>query len=860
MKKALIITVCITLFTSSTLYSQNKNIAYVDKNGVMRWGKTKVEIHAFGVNYTLPFAYAYRNAVKMGLNPEKLVDDDVYQFARLGFDLFRVHVWDCEISDSVGNVLVNEHLRLFDYMIKKMKERGMKFMITPIAYWGNGWPERDEKTPGFSSKYGKDKCLTDPAAIKAQQNYLFQFLNHVNSYTGLAYKDDDDVIGFEICNEPHHREPIDTVKTFINGMVASMRKTGCRKPILYNISHSIQSGEAYFNSDIQGGTFQWYPTGLGSQHELGGNLLVNVDKYDIPYKTNPKFSKEAKIVYEFDAADVGRSYIYPAMARSFREAGMQLATHFAYDPTYSAYANTEYGTHYMNLIYAPQKALSLKIAGEVFNNMPMYKNYGGYPNDTVFGPFHVSYVNDLAEMISDEKFIYTNNTISAPAHPEKLQEIAGYGNSPMVRYEGTGAYFLDKIKDGMWRLEVLPDAIWVNDPFGKNSLKKEVAVVNAREWPIRIDIPDLGKEFLLTEVKEEIRIEKKEAASSYNVHPGIYILSRKGTSFADDEEVYQYKNIQTPERVRIPALVNKTYVLHQPLQEISAGTDLVINVTIVSPDEPSSVELYIQTPGNWFEAIKMQRTNGYHYSVTIPSVKVKEGYIQYYITINQKDHFTTYPGAVDGHAWEWDFTGKDIYRVPVVKATEPVILFNAATDANELSRQWLRSSSVIPLSEPGKADLLINIEKLFSEDGENKNGEKIYDYSMHYHFGKKTAGRRQDIISSKKLVVKGYALNDKPCTVEVALITKNGTAFGGLITLDSRKQDHELMISSLKKVKLVTLPRPYPSFLPYYFINTSDEPLNLDEIESIQISVGPGIPASQLNDKHGLAIERIWLE
>ena len=70
----------------------------------------------------------------------------------------------------------------------KANERGMKFVITPIAFWGNGWPEPDEETPGFSHKYGKEDCLTNDDAIKAQANYLRQFLDHINPYTQIAYK------------------------------------------------------------------------------------------------------------------------------------------------------------------------------------------------------------------------------------------------------------------------------------------------------------------------------------------------------------------------------------------------------------------------------------------------------------------------------------------------------------------------------------------------------------------------------------------------------------------------------------------------------------------------------------------------
>ena len=80
--------------------AQKTNDVYVDKNGIMRWGKTKAEVRAFCVNYTAPFAHGYRAAKKKGISLEQAIDNDVYHFARLGFGLYRVHVWDCEISDS----------------------------------------------------------------------------------------------------------------------------------------------------------------------------------------------------------------------------------------------------------------------------------------------------------------------------------------------------------------------------------------------------------------------------------------------------------------------------------------------------------------------------------------------------------------------------------------------------------------------------------------------------------------------------------------------------------------------------------------------------------------------------------------
>ncbi|NCT15709.1 MAG: hypothetical protein GW774_10630, partial [Flavobacteriales bacterium] len=345
------------------LFSQKnaKGNVIVDSKGVMRWEKTNQEVKGFGVNYTVPFAHAYRSAKRLGIDPKEAIDNDVYHFSRLGFDLYRVHVWDTEISDTLGNLIDNEHLNTLDYLVWKLKQAHINAVITPIAFWGNGWPEPDTKSPGFSTKYGKSDCLTNPDAIKAQKNYLEQFLNHVNPYKGIAYKEDPNIIAFEISNEPHHKGEGEKVTDFIKGMVKAMKKTGTQKPIFYNMSHAVQFMEDYFKGHVQGGTFQWYPTGLGYGKELSGNLLPNVNDYNMPFDSIFKTYLGAKLVYEFDAADVGRSYIYPAMSRSFREAGIQIATHFAYDPTFLAPYNTEYNTHYMNLNYAPQKALALKI-------------------------------------------------------------------------------------------------------------------------------------------------------------------------------------------------------------------------------------------------------------------------------------------------------------------------------------------------------------------------------------------------------------------------------------------------------------------------------------------------------------------
>ena len=130
MKNSAVLPILFLFFIGITIFPNNcfaqvtsnpqKTEVIVDKNGVMRWKSSNEEIKGFGVNYTVPFAHAYRSAIKMGIDPLKAIDEDVYHFARLGFDFYRVHVWDTEISDTLGNLIYNEDLNAFDYLLKNL--------------------------------------------------------------------------------------------------------------------------------------------------------------------------------------------------------------------------------------------------------------------------------------------------------------------------------------------------------------------------------------------------------------------------------------------------------------------------------------------------------------------------------------------------------------------------------------------------------------------------------------------------------------------------------------------------------------------------------------------------------------------
>ena len=514
-----------TIMSACTSNVSNLENHFVERSGnKLIWHDTQQPALFYGTNYTAPFAYAYRAIERKGTDHKVAINQDVYHMARLGFNAFRLHIWDVEITDSVGNLLNNEHLDLLDYLIYKVEERGMYVVLTLQTNFGNGYPEKDIPTGGYSYKYEKCSVHSDSMAQQAQINYVNALMKHVNKYTNRTYGTDYMTVGYEINNEPCHTGDPKVTNEYVKTMVSALRNVGCTRLIFYNASHNFpEHTAAYFNNtNIDGVTFQWYPTALVSNHARKGNFLPSVDHYAIPFDTLKGFDDVARIVYEFDPADNDYTILYPAMARSFRKAGMTWATQFAYDPTVIADCNTEYVTHYMNLAYTPGKAISQMIAAEVMRNTNIADYNKPYPADTIFGNCTLSYRNNLAVWNSTDKYYYTNNTTEAPTNVKQLTHIAGVGSSAIVEYDGTGAYFLDKINNGNWRLEVMPDVVRLRDAYKNTAENTPVATTEWSEHDIIIKLPDLGDTLTLS-----------------NLKPGVYALTANGI----DTDTGKYNNI-----------------------------------------------------------------------------------------------------------------------------------------------------------------------------------------------------------------------------------------------------------------------------------------------------------------------------
>ncbi len=735
------------VLAASALGASANRLIKMDDHGVLRWQDDGGEVALFGVNYYTPCHWNYRDIQALGLSHEKVIEQDVAHFARMGLDALRLHVFDREISDRDGNLLDNDHLRLLDWLIAKAKERGIYTVLTPIAWWGV-----PGESPGFSTFFTMQQMTTDPTARKPQQNYLTQFVRHVNRFTGLAYKDDPAVICFELINEPLY--PKDTtdaqITDYINALADAVRGTGCRKPIFYN-GWQNRLG-AVRDARIEGSTFGWYPTGLVAGRALRQNFLPRVDVYCgnawTPTMRSEAVAQKAKIVYEFDAADVAGSYMYPAMARAFRSGGAQIAAQFQYDPLPVAPFNAGWQTHYLNLVYAPQKAVSFAIAAEAFRRLPRLQDYGRYPDNTRFGPFRVSYEEDLSEMVTEREFLYSNDTSTAPPAPAKLERIIGCGSSPVVRYEGTGAYFLDKLTNGVWRLEVYPDAVWVNDPFGKDSLEREVSRVYWRERAMEIRLPDLRAKF--------------------SVRPGACLL-RRNTVTRDSVAGIPPRSgglrgndfVAPPEKELPPA------VSHEARREWVEGKPMPLAFTVATTDKPQRVALNFSSAGTE-RNLPLKREKAYRYVGTIPAEWLKPGKVSYRL-------------AAPAIGATWD--------LPVLTHDAPAVLFEAG-------RHWVRIHGSVSYKSPmvagmtkGRRALQIVVDRF---------GSPPSAVSFRNDVTEELDVRRGDLAGRKTLCVRARALEPATTAVEIVVIERDGAPWGANVPLTTEWKEIRIPLASLR--------------------------------------------------------------
>lgn len=861
------IKVLVTLSLMLTCLAQSRadELVYQDRSGIIRWKSDKSEVALFGANYCLPSACDYRAAGMLGGDRKEMIRNDLTHFTRMGWDGMRLSFWgDWENSDIKGNLIENEHLDLLDYLVAEATSRGIMMLLSPIVTYDANWPDKSgvKDMPGFSAHYRKDELITNLEAIEAQKNYITQLLDHTNPYTGRKLKEEPNILFIELINEPSQlvNRPVETV-SYINTMCDAIRKTGCRKLLYYNISQDFNIAPIVAETNVNGGTYAWYPTQLNIGYTLQGNILPYVADYS--RIKDVSIGKRSKLVYEFDAPDVTGSYLYPAMVREFRKGGIQFAAMFSYDMLLTASRNLGWQTHNLNMVYTPRKAVSAMIAAKAMKILPRESDYGRYPKNSTFGNFLVDADRDLSLLNSRDLLMYSNDTpADLKVNAETLRQIAGCGSSPVIKTDASGIYFLDKVSQGVWRLEVYPDIVTVSDPFlmpGPSKISYE-ALWNPGTFEVKL--PDLGPDYYITSLSDSITDKAEDA--SFTIRPGIYILSAQPADFATLPEKVNGVNLRdyiVPEKQES----SQIYFSHEPAKEYLTGKTAYFSCEIFSVTPPDEVNIYIRINNSGrYMKFPLEKHSKYGYGFNANSqLTSKPAVIDYIIGVRHGDTKICYPSKIMGVLPDdWDFYSQESYRTYITDGKDRLPVWDADSDAGRM--RYTRVFRSLPFryvyvpAENRKLALELSCNDMLP------SGYYTYplDISASHFINDKIKNRSEAGIYPKRIILTARKLTSSTEKLLVSFNQSDCVSWSAPAELNDQFSEIEIPVNSFKRDEAPMLPQDWPGINPYWYPPSSASPdgINWDLIENMYFSLRNNLyPGSEDKDK-GVQIVSVAFE
>jgi hypothetical protein len=409
-------------------------------------------------------------------------------------------------------------------------------------------------------------------------------------------------------------------------------------------------------------------------------------------------------------------------------------------------SNTEYQTHFLNLAYTPAKAISLLIAGELFRHAPRGDTASRYPATTqmAWPGATVSLTPrgvPRSELVTDTLFAYTGSTTTRAPAPALVRHVAGVGSSPLVSYAGSGAYFLDRLAPGVWRLEVMPDAEPVIDPFTAGTLSRAVVRIVHRAHPMRLMVPELVSGVRVRPLNTGNTWQPGGMSATFVIKPGAYLLT---TTRANPSAYVPGRSLRGGRLgdYYAPAATADSLV-HNARRAFARLTQNDSAREAWSNRVPASAKAIFDAGRDFGQVVS--------------------------------------PGYMEGVR----------YRSELVPAY------------NRVPAAWRMAVDDFGSVAPHVA-FRVDMPPALKQKGDT-------------------------------LVITGRSAT--PVPVQVALVLADGSAWGATVTFGTDVRDVNVSLSSLVRVPLVLLPRPYPTYQPYDLLASGSRTLDLAQLEGVQFGV-----------------------
>jgi mannan endo-1,4-beta-mannosidase len=211
------------------------------------------------------FYYNGMNQYYLFYKSHMMVDEVIEDAAAMGLTVIRTWGFcDGVLEDGYcfqpePGVYDENTFRQMDYVIYKAQQHGIRLILPLVNNWNDmgGMNQYVQWSPTASVH---DDFFTDQWCKDTFKAYINYFLNRVNNYTGLAYKDDPTIMMWELANEPRCASDASgtTLQNWIDEMASYIKSI--------DPNHLVSTGEEGFYSGGSGWTYN------GSQ---GTNYVTN---------------------------------------------------------------------------------------------------------------------------------------------------------------------------------------------------------------------------------------------------------------------------------------------------------------------------------------------------------------------------------------------------------------------------------------------------------------------------------------------------------------------------------------------------------------------------------------------------------
>jgi hypothetical protein len=215
----------------------------------------------------------------------------------------------------------------------------------------------------------------------------------------------------------------------------------------------------------------------------------------------------------------------------------------------------------------------------------------------------------------------------------------------------------------------------------------------------------------------------------------------------------------------------------------------------------------------------MKPAGGFTYRARSAISILGPGLAEYAVAVYDGADVRTFPGGVKGDPGRWDFTGRDLWRAPVVEPHAPIVLFDAARDLDHVlyPTRGFRTD-IVPGSEPGT--LALSVLTFWGTPRQPFAIRTFLPKVQWTRFAPHGAGPTAPPwiqVATAVLRIRARRPHEGSTTDdawEIALVERDGTAWSAPLALTTQWQEFTIPVEDLRRRSLALLPGGYPLFLP----------------------------------------------